>query len=206
MSMNLTFTIPRKRTFNNVYQFKITLLETKPSVWRRILVPQSYTYYDLHVAIQNAMGWTDSHLHCFDSKKRYDPSSINIDCPFGEPLEEEDNVLYTTETALTYFFKEAGNKMFYTYDFGDNWHHEVVLEKIFAKDQKKKYPVCLAGELACPPEDCGSIPGYYNCIKTFEDKKDEELLEWMGDWNPESFDPKDVIFDNPRKRFMESWG
>lgn len=152
------------------------------------------------------MGWTDSHLHCFDTKQKYDPASINIDCPFGEPFEEKENPLYTTEVPITDFLKNKGDKIFYTYDFGDNWHHQILLEEIFAKDYKKKYPICMAGKLACPPEDCGSIPGYYDCIQTFKDRKDKELLYWLGDWNPEHFDPKDVVFDNPKKRFLESWG
>jgi len=66
--MELEFTIPRKRPYKNVYQFKITLLDTKPSVWRRIQVPESCTFYDLHIAIQDAMGWKDSHLHCFEKR------------------------------------------------------------------------------------------------------------------------------------------
>lgn len=207
--MDLTFTIPTKRSYKNVYQFKITLLGTKPPVWRRIVVPESYTFYDLHVAIQNAMGWTDSHLHCFEkrnSRIRYGDYLVKIDCPYAvEEIPEGDRGLYSTETPLKEFFKKINDKIFYMYDFGDNWEHEVILEKILAKDQKEKYPICLAGKLTCPPEDCGSIPGYYNCIKTFEDKKDEELLEWLGDWTPENFDPKDVVFENPRKRFLESW-
>ena len=72
-------------------------------------------------------------------------------------------------------------------------------------DMKVKYPVCLGGKLACPPDDCGSIPGYYICIQTFKDQKDKELLEWMGDWNPEYFTPQDITFEDPRKRFLESW-
>jgi len=208
--MELTFTIPRKKPYKNVYQFKITLLETEPPVWRRILVPESYTFYDLHVAIQNAMGWTDSHLHCFEkrnSKTRYGDYLVKIDCPYAaEDIQDDENVLFTTETPLVKFFKKLKDKMFYVYDFGDNWEHEVILEAIFVKDAKNKYPICLDGKLACPPEDCGSIPGYYECIQTFGDKKDKELLEWMEDWDPNEFDPKKVVFENPRKRFMDSWG
>src|SRR3989338_5960180 len=126
--MELTFTIPFKRPYKNVYQFIITLLGTKPPVWRRILIPESYTFYDLHVAIQDAMGWTDSHLHCFEKRdtkaKRWGEYLVKIDCPFGvEEMWEEKNALYTTETSLSQFFKQNKDWIYYTYDFGDNWEH-----------------------------------------------------------------------------------
>lgn len=209
--MDLEFTIPKKRPFSNVYQLKITLCDTKPAVWRRILVPESYTFYDLHVAIQNAMGWTDSHLHCFEKRdfgnKRYNRPLLVIDCPYSvEEFKRELPTLYVTETPITHILKEEKDNIIYVYDFGDNWEHDVVLEKIYAKESSKKYPICLDGALACPPEDCGSTPGYYQCIQTLKDNKDKELLEWMGDWDPQRFDPKNVVFENPRKRFLQSWG
>jgi len=207
--MEMHFTIPKKRPFKNVLQFKITLLNTRPAVWRRVTVPESYTFYDLHVAIQNAMGWTDSHLHCFekrDSQASRWEYSVKVDCPYAtEEFGQEENTIYTTEAPIKQFFKKAKDSMVYIYDFGDNWEHEVILEKIFPREMNVKYPICLDGKLACPLDDCGSIPGYYACMQTFKDQKDKELLEWMGDWNPEYFAPQDVIFENPRKRFLESW-
>src|SRR3989338_8647192 len=105
--MELTFTIPFKRPYKNVYQFIITLLGTKPPVWRRILIPESYTFYDLHVAIQNAMGWTDSHLHCFEKresgKKRYSSPLLVIDCTYAtEEYDREMPTSYDTETPINH--------------------------------------------------------------------------------------------------------
>lgn len=207
--MELEFTIPKKRPFNNVYQLKITLCGTKPAVWRRILVPESYTFYDLHVAIQNAMGWTDSHLHCFEKRepgnKSYRRPLLVIDCTYAtEEYEHEIPTLYDTETPLTHILKTEKDSIIYVYDFGDNWEHDVVLEKILRKDSRQKYPVCLEGELACPPEDCGSIPGYYECIKASEGKGNKEFKEWVGDWDPDYFNPEEIVFENPRKRFLET--
>lgn len=207
--MDLEFTIPKKRPFSNVYQLKITLYNTKSAVWRRILVPESYTFYDLHVAIQNAMGWTDSHLHCFEKRefgnKKYNRPLLVIDCPYSvEEYKRELPTLYVTETPITYIFKEEKDSITYVYDFGDSWEHDIVLEKILAKDSKQKYPVCLDGRLACPPEDCGSIPGYYECIQASQGKGDKEIREWIGDWDPKHFDPKEIVFENPRKRFLET--
>ena len=73
------------------------------------------------------------------------------------------------------------------------------------KDAKIKYPVCLDGEMTCPPEDCGSIPGYYRCIEALKNQDNEEgLLDWLGDWQPDNFDPKNVKFENPKQRLKRA--
>ncbi len=154
------------------------------------------------------MGWTDSHLHCFekrDLRTGYRDFEVRIDCTYAvNEFPIEGNVVYDTETPITNYFKKLKDKLFYTYDFGDNWEHEIVLEQILLKDPKRKYPICIDGKLASPPEDCGSIPEYYQCIQTLKDKKNKELLEWIGDWNPERFNPKEIVFQNPRKYFLET--
>lgn len=203
--MELEFTIPKKRFFKNVYQLKINLLDTK--VWRRILVPESYTFYDLHLAIQDSVGWTDSHLHRFEKRDEnsHRPTLI-IDCPYcvGE-YENEAPTFYVTETSLSRFFKHPADYIYYEYDFGDSWHHKIELEDILPKISVLHYPLCLSGQMACPPEDCGSIPGYLDCIKASKGKGRKELREWLDpDWDPKYFDPKKVKFQNPRKRFLET--
>jgi len=202
----ILITLPVRRSFKNVFQIKITLLGTNPPVWRRIQVPESFTFYDLHVAIQNAMGWTDSHLHQYEIEDENVPEKFRrIECPFGVDEIEEDEFLMTTEVALREHFCEAGNKMLYRYDFGDDWEHEVRLEGIFPKEPKVRYPRCLAGRLACPPEDCGGVSGYYDCIKALKKQNDSDgLLTWLGPWRPERFDPKEVKFESPRRRLEDS--
>lgn len=202
-----TITIPKNRPFKNVYQFKITLLGTDPPVWRRILIPESYTFYDLHVAIQDAMGWQDYHLHCFVFKIKLPIGGhriIRIECPFSEPdLFGDEEELYTTEVPLKRFFVNVKDKTLYEYDYGDGWEHEIVLEDILPKREKVKYPVCLAGELACPPEDCGGVPGYYDCIEAIKNQDNsDDRLDWLGDWAPDNFNPDEVKFEEPRKRYL----
>ena len=208
--------VPWRRPFKNVYQFKCTLLDTKPPVWRRLQVPESYTFYDLHVAIQDAMDWLDYHLHCFRIPGIGTSEYIaHIECPWGEPWEMDPNWLFTTDIPIKDYLKKPSDRAIYTYDYGDNWEMSVTLEKILPKTKNVRYPVCVGGELAAPPEDCGSIPGYYRCIEAFkaadelkkhadEEDKDElwDLLVWLGDWNPYEFDPKGIHFENPRKRFI----
>jgi len=92
----------------------------------------------------------------------------------------------------------------------------VEFEKILPKTKNTKYPVCIGGKLAAPPEDCGSIPGYYQCIEafkasdTFEEHSGEDIedlkerINWLGDWNPYRFDPEKIIFESPRERFIRA--
>lgn len=208
----VTFTTPCKKPFKTIFQFKITLLETQPPVWRRIQVPGYYTFYDLHVAIQNAMGWTDSHLHVFEigaGRKR----PIRIESPYALDDLFEEAKYFTPNTSLARFFAEEKDSAVYEYDFGDCWRHEVLLEDIMLRKAGVKYPACLAGELACPPEDCGGTGGYGDCVRMAQGKtgyeegdENHNLKVWLGDWRPEKFDAKDVAFKNPRKRFLDTMG
>lgn len=204
----LTLTIPRKRSFKNVYQLKITLLgRDVPVVWRKIMVPESYTFYDLHIAIQDSMGWKNYHLHMFEVIDKINNGKITyIECPSDEPMffEEEGGVKFTTEIPINKFLKNENDVVTYKYDFGDGWKHEVLLEKILTKDSKIKYPICLDGEMSCPPEDCGGSNGYYRCIESVKNQNnDEGLLDWLGDWKPDSFNPKNVVFNDPKEHFNQ---
>ncbi len=196
-------TLPIKRPFKNIFQFKITLLDTDPSVWRRIHVPESYTFYDLHVAIQDSMGWLDYHLHDFDILD-ISPSQkqLHIECPFAPPEYNEygPDVFYTTDVPLKKFLKIEEDKAFYHYDYGDSWELRVTLEKILPRQEKSKYPICIEGKRAGPPEDCGGIPGYYRCIEVLNSHTDEDFLEWLGGWQPDVFNPAKVKFCDPRER------
>jgi hypothetical protein len=141
----------------------------------------------------------------------------HIECPWFTPGEIEDHWLITTETLIKDFFKDSTDQAIYRYDYGDGWEMNIFLEKMLPKKKNIRYPVCLDGELAAPPEDCGGIPGYYRCIEAFEAADDleklhkteekEELTEcivWLGDWNPYLFNPKKIDFENPRERFIKA--
>jgi len=208
MSREITITWPRRKPYQALLQLKITLIGTNPPIWRRIQVPEYYTFYDLHVAIQDAMGWLDYHLHDFEIQPRRRAClNIRIESPFGLEEIEEEIPLLTTEVAVTDFLTEEGDRAIYTYDYGDGWRHEVVFEGIFPKEAGRKYPVCLAGELACPPEDCGGIPGYYDCIKALKRQENSEgLLTWLGRWRPDRFDPARIKFWSPLRRLKIALG
>jgi hypothetical protein len=172
-----------------LYQFKITLLESHPPIWRRIQV-QDCTLDKLHEHIQTAMGWTNSHLHHFRVKDQLYGDPMLLQENF-EDMEYEDS----TTTRISDILPETGRRFRfeYEYDFGDSWNHEVLFEGVVRADPKAKYPLCLEGERACPPEDCGGIWGYPDFVEAIQNpdhERHEELLEWVGGrFDPEEFDP-----------------
>jgi hypothetical protein len=189
-----------------VFQFKIELLEIKPVIWRRIQVFPLTNMWDLHVAIQDAMGWQDRHLHHFEIRRIGHTSPDHIGIPDFDRLGELQEVYPGWEIPLYQYFGEPGKEAVYLYDYGDHWVHRVLLEGFIFKGKGVKYPVCLDGERACPPEDCGGIPGYSNLLRILADPEDEEYedtLTWVGkNWDPAAFHPDQVRFDNPYKRWV----
>jgi len=200
-----------------IHQLRIDLERAKPPIWRRVLVPSDLTLYGLHVAIQIVMDWDEDHLHCFaqplDRKQSageeierllargdwdaaeeamrgervYSPSFD----PMGEPIDMvgQDE----SEVSLREVCPEVGGKLRYDYDFGDDWRHPIVVEKIEAVgSQEEAAPVCVTGRKASPPEDCGGIYGYYALLEAFADPahpQHEDSIDWLGeDFDPDCFD------------------
>lgn len=196
-----------------IYQFRVTLLGVEPPIWRQIQVPAEYSFWDLHVAIQDSMGWLDYHLHEFRMKKPRGRKVIEIGFP---DTEADRNVLPGWNVLISEYFAEPGVRAEYNYDFGDGWCHEVLLEGILIRNASVKYPLCIAGERACPPEDCGGTPGYERLLKVLRSPGNEEYKD-MNSWlkghaknyfpyKPERFDPKEVEFWNPAKRLRMAFG
>ena len=181
-------TAPKKGDL--IYQFKVTLLDIKPPIWRRIQVPDR-TLADLHEYIQAAFGWWNYHLHQFIiDGERYGPPAPD-DMDFGLEMIDE------TDVTLGKLIPKSGRKSrcVYEYDFGDGWRHEVVFEGFPPVDPKAKYPQCVEGQRACPPEDCGGPWGYADYLAAIADPQHErhdELLEWRGPFDPEAFDAKEA--------------
>jgi len=190
------------------YQFRIELLEIEPLIWRLIEVPSKYSFWDLHVAIQDSMGWLDYHLHSFSILPPGKRKPILIGIPDDE---YENNTVPGWDVPLTQYFKEPGDEASYDYDFGDGWQHRIVLEGISLQKDGIKYPNCSNGQRACPPEDCGGIPGYYNLIEVLsntEHEEYEEMVSWLSNhaknyhpYDPECFELSKVEFWDPKKRW-----
>jgi len=175
-----------------LYQFTITLLDVEPTIWRRIQV-EDCTLDKLHEHIQTSMGWLNCHLHLFEVKgRRYGPPD-QMDDGFDGPKTKD-----STTTLISQVVPKGGKRFSfkYCYDFGDGWEHEVVFEGNPPADPKKKYPLCVEGERACPPEDCGGPFGYLDFLAAITDPDHEEhesVVEWIGgEFDPEQFSAKDA--------------
>lgn len=193
-----------KKIFNQVYQFKITLKDINPLVWRRIQVPETYSFWDLHVAIQDAMGWEDYHLHDFEIFHPTTGEKVRIGIPSDDDEFYELEIIPEQKQKIADWFSMENKVAEYTYDFGDNWEHKIKLEKILPRDKNIQYPICIAGKRACPPEDCGGPPGYEYFLDAIQDPNHEEhesMLRWVGgEFDPEHFDKNEVVFDDPDER------
>lgn len=188
-----------------VYEFRLLLLEVAPPIWRSIQVPETYSFWDLHVALQDSMGWLDYHLHLFRLTKPVTGEVVQIGIPDDDAFEGDEPVLPGWDIPIATYFSRPGVVAQYDYDFGDGWEHELTLEAILPRQRSEKYPLCLGGARACPPEDCGGVGGYENLVTVIQTPTHEEYestLQWLGGrFDPEKFDPRGVTFDDPARRY-----
>jgi hypothetical protein len=166
-----------------VYEFTVTLKETSPRVWRKFLAHENIYLEELHTLIQIVMGWDETHLYEFSFGKRK-----------FTPFDESEK-----STIDDVSLKDAlGDlkKFTYVYDFGDYWKHEVKITKTLEHDPRRIYPVCIGGENAAPPEDCGGPRGFENFKEVMAGEstpKRDEFFSWCGGFfDPTTFDPNFV--------------
>lgn len=173
-----------------LYQFRITLNESESSIWRRIQI-KNCTLERFHEHIQLAMGWGNEHLYRFRVRDEIYGDAQLLDDGFEDQYEFIDS----TGIKIGDVVPKSGERFSfeYAYDFGDGWVHEVLFEGCLAATEGQKYPICVEGERACPPEDVGGIFGYNEYLKIIGDpnhEQHEEMLEWRGKFDPEKFDSK----------------
>lgn len=208
----MTRTSDRSR---EIYELRITLRGTKPPIWRRVAVEADVTLAELHEIVQIAMGWLDGHLHQFRMKIKVVPprpaeiariaqsggweglearlrdERIFCDLCF-DGMDGEDE----RQVRLSELCPKVKDKLLYDYDFGDGWEHSVEVTKMRPPKDGVRYPTCLAGKRACPPEDCGGVWGYYDMLAALADPKHlehEHYSEWLGgDFDSDLFDPNEA--------------
>jgi hypothetical protein len=168
-----------------VYQIKVSLDRVRPPVWRRILVADNITLFDLHAVIQTVFGWQGYHLHEFRIH----------DILFGDPANDEfgeSDLQDEMKFKLQSLKLAPGTRFKYQYDFGDSWEHTLLLEKILPFEKRMKLPQCIQGKRACPPDDVGGFMGYEGFLDALRDPQHPEhdsYIEWMGrEFDPEEFD------------------
>jgi len=186
-----------------LYQFKITLLGFNPIIWRRFQV-KSCTLDKLNEHIQTAMGWTNSHLHEFQiNGKRYgDPELLD------DGFADDDPFIDSTCIKLDEVVPKSGDRLTfeYKYDFGDGWQHEIVFEGCLKSEKGMRYPVCLEGKNACPPEDVGGVGGYTEYLEAIVDpnhEQHEDMIQWRGKFDPLQFDAEKVT--KRMRRGLPDW-
>ena len=180
-----------------LYQVKVVLLGCEPPIWRRIQLSSETRLSELHHILQVVMGWEDCHLHQFIIGKRYygDPSFSE----FSDIKDEEKVKLAQGVTRPNQTFVDE-------YDFGDSWEHGIKLEKILPAQDGAVVPVCLAGERAGPPEDCGGVWGYSELLEAIrqpENPEYEEMREWLEEM--EGFDPEAFALDSVSRELQVLW-
>jgi pRiA4b ORF-3-like protein len=181
---------PRSSTATRqVYQFRVELQGTQPPIWRRIQV-EDCTLEVLHLVIQGAMGWDLSHLYEFEVQGvRYTSRSpAGLDWGGDVDLDGADAGSVRISELMP---SNHRLQLRYVYDFGDSWEHVVKLEQVLSATPGTRYPLCIDGARACPPEDCGGLYGYFDFVAAITDprhEQHEEMLDWHGPYNPEAFD------------------
>ncbi len=170
---------------NSIIQIKVTIEDIKPLIWRRLLVKSSSTFFELHNILQIAFSWENSHLFQFKVEDYF----------IGVPDPDNVEVIDAKDMTLGKILTERDYEFTYEYDFGDNWEHTIKVEKFLYTDPDSEYPLCSAGKMAAPPENCGGVLGYYQIIKASGNKKHLEYEQLIGDrksFNPEYFNIESI--------------
>ena len=193
--------VSKKQT--SIYQLRIALLDIKPAIYRIFQIKGNASLGKLHDYIQGVMGWDDCHMHEFRVMgKRYVSNE-----QMGDEIKYNPDMFDEKMFFLNDLVKQ-GDKFDYIYDFGDYWQHEITVEKLSTPEDGVYYPVCIAGEMACPPEDCGGPMGYENLLGVLSNPEDEEYedySEWIGDYDPKEFNINEVnnILNNIKSNLRE---
>lgn len=179
---------PDARSGKVLVQIKVKLLGvSKPAVWRRLQLRADTRLDHLHEMIVAAFGWQDYHMHSFASG----PDEFGVPDP-------ELGLVDERHVGFCELIGGVGDRLRYTYDFGDNWQHEIVVEELLDADPDIHYPILIAAKGACPPEDCGGPWGYAELKEILDDPGHEqhrEMLDWLGLDNAPDFDPSAVATD-----------
>lgn len=170
-----------------LFQLKISLQDSHPEIWRRVLVPKNISFYKLHFILQATMGWDNYHLYEFRFKNMFIGESGEVE----HMIFDGPQTFYARNVYLNDVLK-VRNVFKYLYDFSEAWMHHIKIEKEVSKDPNLKYPLCLEGVMACPPDDCGGIIGYYYMLQALKDPNHNEydyIKRWLGsNFDPNTFD------------------
>ncbi|MGM0508720.1 MAG: plasmid pRiA4b ORF-3 family protein [Fusobacteriota bacterium] len=198
------------RNYDKVYRVRITLRDIEPKIWRVIEIPANYTFFDLNVAIQGAVGWKGYHMHEFQVRDKM----LNDILRIGVPSDLNDELPSWTQKISDYMKRDI-QEINYIYDFGDYWEHRIEIEDVYPAKEDIEYPRCLDGELAGPLEDSGGPGGYEEVFEAMKPKDEsnldeeyrQQLVGWIpSNYQPSVFNPKEVSFKNPGEILLKKMG
>ena len=185
---------PKTLAHTSIIQLKVTLRGVRPPVWRRLQMPGSMTLGQLHMAIQEVMGWGDCHLHVFDVGGE----------SFGD-RGSADDVADEKRLTLNGLLRSGVDRFGYTYDFGDNWEHTIAFEKTELAVEGKVYPACIGGKRNCPPEDCGGAWSYQQILEILSDPDHPERADQV-DLIGEDYDPNEFYLEDANTLLAARFG
>lgn len=165
-----------------VHVLRIQLRHIEPPIWRTFAVASDTKLPKFNRILHAVMGWEGYHLHMFNV----------AEISFGEKDEDADYVIPERNITVQQILPRPGSALRWDYDFGDGWEHDVVVESIDEPRPEARYPICTGGERACPPEDCGGVPGFADLLEAIGDPAHPEHDELVA-WTPDGFDP--AVFD-----------
>lgn len=181
---------------SRIFHLRVELLHVEPLVWRRLWVPETVKLKKLDRIIQESMGWTNSHLHAFNIEgKRYGSQE-------QDDWGMDPNLLDERRYAIRDVLGDVGFECSYVYDFGDDWMHRIVVERIDDATALNNWAMCIAGENACSPEDVGGPPGYDMFRESIADKSHPEFGDYWT-WNGGAFDPTAFDMNLANKRIKK---
>lgn len=192
---------------SDIVTLTISLDEIEPRIWRRVEVPASYYLSELHRTLNAAMGWLDYHLHEFQiGGRRYGAPDMDMSVEADRTLPEENIVIGD--------LARVGEKSIaYWYDFGDDWWHTIAIEAMGPAQAGAFYPRCTHGAGACPPEDCGGLPGFEGFKEAMVDPshpEHDDLKDWYGgDYDPGEFSAEEtskLLRQVATGELPEGWG
>ena len=183
------------------YIIKVTIKNTHPPVWRRLQIPAGITFHELNAIIQLAFNWSGYHLYSFEI------GNLLIEIPDDIYDDFDYKVINSKRTKVDKYFDKI-EKLEYTYDFGDNWIHDIQIENVVESEEKLKNPVCLKAKMASLPEDCGGPWGYEDLLDVINNPKDEryqDMKDWLEQGYSVWYDDRTYVDLNRINRELEAY-
>ncbi len=179
---------------DRIYRMRVSVRWSDPEIWREVEVPACLTLLELHHVLQALMNWDDSHLHEFEFRGVLYGDEIAPASPFGGPESRDE-----ADHCLADLKLRKGSRIGYTYDFGDNWELDIAVQATLTPESGRTYPVCVGGQYAPPPEDCGGLWGYGELVGAWLDPDDPEH-DWAVEILGEDWDLEDPDVERINKR------